>query len=125
MPGRSKRWCPGDAAMSDEGVSSRISQLEEEIEQLAGTIESCRKIMGVSKLAIAFGVLWMAALALGIFSPGPLSLIAAIAAVLYGIVGYGSNLSTLRQSMEKMKQAEAAREELIGRIDFEMIEDAQ
>jgi len=112
--------------MSDEGVSSRISQLEEEIEQLAGTIESCRKIMGVSKLAIAFGVLWMAALALGIFSPGgPLSLIAAIAAVLYGIVGYGSNLSTLRQSMEKMKQAEAAREELIGRIDFEMIEDAQ
>jgi hypothetical protein len=111
--------------MSDEGVSSRISQLEEEIEQLAGTIESCRKIMGVSKLAIAFGVLWMAALALGIFSPGPLSLIVAIAAVLYGIVGYGSNLSTLRQSMEKMKQAEAAREELIGRIDFEMIEDAQ
>jgi hypothetical protein len=111
--------------MSDEGVSSRISQLEEEIEQLAGTIESCRKIMGVSKLATAFGVLWMAALALGIFSSGPLSLIAAIAAVLYGIVGYGSNLSTLRQSMEKMKQAEAAREELIGRIDFEMIEDAQ
>jgi hypothetical protein len=111
--------------MSDEGVSSRISQLEEEIEQLGGTMESCRKIMRVSKLAIAFGVLWMAALALGIFSPGPLYLIAAIAAVLYGIVGYGSNLSTLRQSMEKLKQAEAAREELIGGIDFETIEDTQ
>jgi hypothetical protein len=107
--------------MSDEDVSSRISRLEEEIEQLAGTIESCRKIIHFSRLAIALGVLWMAALALGVLSPGPLSLIAAIAAVLYGIVGYGSNLSTLRQSMEKMRQAEAAREELIGGIDFETI----
>jgi len=42
--------------------------------------------------------------------------------VLYGIVGYGSNLSTLRQSMEKKTQAEAAREELIGEIDFETIQ---
>jgi hypothetical protein len=107
--------------MSDEDVSSRISRLEEEIEQLAATIESCRKIMRVSKLAIAFGALWIAALALGVLSPGPLSLIAAIAAVLYGIVGYGSNLSTLRQSMGKMREAEAARKELIGSIDFEMI----
>jgi hypothetical protein len=107
--------------MSDEDVSSRISRLEEEIDQLAGTIESCRKIMRVSKLAIAFGVLWIVALALGLLSPGPLSLIGAIAAVLYGIVGYGSNLSTLRQSMGKMREAEAARKELIGSIDFGMI----
>jgi hypothetical protein len=111
--------------MSDEDVSSRIAQLEDEIEQLAGTIESCRKIMRFSKLAIALGVSWMTALALGIFGSGPLSLIAAIAAVLYGIVGYGSNLSTLRQSMGKIRQAEAAREVLIGGIDFETIDDKQ
>jgi len=107
--------------MNNEDVSSRISQLEADIEQLAGTIESCRNIIRVSRLAIAFGGLWMAALATGVLGSGPLSLIAAIAAVLYGIVGYGSNLSTLRQSMEKKKQAEAAREELIGEIDFETI----
>ena len=111
--------------MNNEDVSSRISQLEAEIEQLAGTIESCRHIIQVSRLAIVLGVLWMTALATGVLSFGPLSLIAAIAAVLYGIVGYGSNLSTLRQSMESMKQAEAAREALIGEIDFEMIEDSQ
>jgi hypothetical protein len=108
--------------MNDEDVSSRISQLEAQIEQLAGTIESCRHIIRVSRLAIALGGLWMAALATGVLSSGPLSLIAAIAAVLYGIVGYGSNLSTLRQSMEKMKQAEVEREELIGEIDFETIQ---
>jgi len=108
--------------MNNEDVSSRISQLEADIEQLAGTIESCRHIIRVSRLAIAFGGLWMAALATGVLGSGPLSLIAAIAAVLYGIVGYGSNLSTLRQSMEKKTQAEAAREELIGEIDFETIE---
>jgi hypothetical protein len=111
--------------MSDEDVSSRIAQLEDEIEQLAGTIESCRAIMRFSKLAIAIGVSWMAALALGAVNSGPVSLIAAIAAVLYGIVGYGSNLSTWRQSMGKMRQAEAAREVLIGEIDFETIDDRQ
>jgi hypothetical protein len=111
--------------MSDEDVSSRISELERGIEQLAGTIESCRKIIRFSKLAVVLGVSWMAALATGFYSSGPLSLIAAIAAVIYGIVGYGSNLSTLRQSMEKMRQAEAAREELIGGIDFETIDDRQ
>lgn len=111
--------------MKDEDASSRIAQLEAEIEQLAVTIESCRHIIQVSRLAIVSGVLWMAALATGVVSFGPLSLIAAIAAVLYGIVGYGSNLSTLRQSMENMKQAEAAREALIGEIDFETIEDRQ
>jgi hypothetical protein len=111
--------------MDDEDVSSRIAQLEGEIEQLAVTIESCRHIIRVSRLAIVIGLLWMAALATGILSSGPLSLIAAIAAVLYGIVGYGSNSSTLKQSMESMKQAEAAREALIGEIDFEMIEDSQ
>jgi hypothetical protein len=108
--------------MSDEDVSSRISRLEQEIEQLAGTIESCRKIMRVSKLAIALGVLWIAALATGILSSGPLSLMAATAAVLYGIVGYGSNLSTLRQSVVKMREAEAARRELISGIEFQTIE---
>jgi hypothetical protein len=108
--------------MTDEDVSSQISRLEDEIEQLAGTIGSCRKIMRVSKLAIMLGVLWIGALATGVFSPGPLSLIAATAAVLYGIVGYGSNLSTLRQSMGKMREAEGARRELISMIDFQMIE---
>ncbi|HKG74721.1 MAG TPA: hypothetical protein VKA79_10800 [Aestuariivirgaceae bacterium] len=111
--------------MSDEHVSGRISQLEREIEQLAETVESCRKIIRFSRLAVALGVSWMVALATGLYSSGPLSLIAAIAAVIYGIVGYGSNLSTLRQSMEKMRQAEAARDELIGEIDFETIVERQ
>jgi hypothetical protein len=108
--------------MSDEHVSGRISQLEREIEQLAEMVESCRKIIRFSRLAVALGVSWMVALATGLYSSGPLSLIAAIAAVIYGIVGYGSNLSTLRQSLEKMRQAEAARDELIGGIDFETID---
>jgi len=108
--------------MSDEHVSGRISQLEREIEQLDEKVESCRKIIRFSRLAVALGVSWMVALATGLYSSGPLSLIAAIAAVIYGIVGYGSNLSTLRQSMEKMRQAEAARDELIGGIDFETID---
>jgi hypothetical protein len=108
--------------MSDENVSGRISQLEREIEQLTETVESCRKFIRFSRLAVALGVSWMVALATGFYGSGPLSLIAAIAAVIYGIVGYGSNLSTLRQSVEKMRQAEAAREELIGGIDFETIE---
>jgi hypothetical protein len=108
--------------MTDEDVSSQISRLEDEIEQLAGTIQSCRKIMWFSKMAVALGVLWIGALATGIYSWEPLSFIGATAAVLYGIVGYGSNWSTLRQSMGKLREAEGARRELISMIDFQMIE---
>ena len=108
--------------MTDDDVSSAISRLEEEIDQLAGTIQSCRKIMWASKIAMALGVLWLAVVATGIYGFGALSLIGATAAILYGIVGYGSNLSTLRQSMRKMRKAEAARRELISRIDFRTIE---
>jgi hypothetical protein len=110
------------AAVTDEDVSGQVSRLEVEIEQLAETIQSCQNIMWISKLAIAFGILWVAALGTGVLSPGPLSLIGPIAAVLYGIVGYGSNLTTLRQSMGKMRQAEAARRALISTIDFQTID---
>ena len=48
-------------------------------------------------------------------------LIGAIAAVVGGVVVYGSNSSTSKQTMAAMKDAEACKAELIGKIDLRTV----
>src|SRR5205807_8707790 len=52
-------------------------------------------------------------------SPGPPSL----AAIIGGTVVFGSNASTLKQTMTDMKAAEAHRTELISRMDLRVVGD--
>jgi len=44
--------------------------------------------------------------------------------ILGGIVSFGSNVSTLRQTAEAIGAAERLRLELIGRIDLRVVRDA-
>jgi hypothetical protein len=53
----------------------------------------------------------------------PTVLIGAIAAVIGGTVVFGSNTSTLKQTMTDMKAAEAHRIELISRMDLKLVAD--
>jgi hypothetical protein len=48
-------------------------------------------------------------------------LIGAIAAVIGGTVVFGSNTSTLKQTLTNMKAAEAHRTELISRMDLKVV----
>ncbi len=99
---------------ADDGeLRDEITRLEDEIEALADTIESCRKLILVAKIAIAAGALAMVAMLFGAIRFDIVVLTAAMAAVLGGIVLFGSNTSTAQQALAAIKEAEARRDDLI------------
>ena len=61
---------------------------------------------------------------LGFFGSDQVAVVGSIAAVLGGIVLFGSNVSTLRQTMTATSAAEAFRSDLIGRIDLRVVGDS-
>jgi hypothetical protein len=110
--------------MSDGDPREEIARLEEQIEALAESAERCRKIILFSKAAIAVGGLLMVAVVLAPVRLDPTILIVAIAAVIGGIVGLGSNTRTLQQTAAAMRSAEAQRGELIDEIALRTVEPA-
>jgi hypothetical protein len=107
----------------EDDPTDEISQIEARLEQLAESAERCRKIIMVSKAAIAAGALLLLVMMLGLFGSGPAAALGSIAAMLGGIVSLGSNTSTLQQTTAAIDAAEAHRSELIGRIDLRLVGD--
>ncbi len=107
--------------MDDSDLREQILSLEAQIEEFAETIESCRKIIVISKAAIAVGGMLIVTVTLGLVRFDPAVMIGAIAAVIGGTVVFGSNTSTSKQTTADMKAAEADRAELISRIDLRVI----
>src|ERR1700689_2753186 len=100
--------------MTDEDPADVISEIEARIEALAEIAERCRKFILASKIAIVGGAALLLAAILGLFGAGQLAALGSIALVLGGIVSLGSNLSTLRQTVAAIRDAEAIRSDLIG-----------
>ena len=108
----------------DEGNPiDEISRIEARLEELAEVSERCRKIILVSKVAIAGGVSLLLVMVLGLFESNQVAAIGSIAVVLGGIVSFGSNVSTLRQTTAAMSAAEVLRSDLISRLDLRVIGD--
>ena len=107
-----------------DAVSPReeIARLEERIEELEAKIENCRKFAAASRFALTLGGVLLLALLFGLVPFEPLTMIGAMAAGLGGVVMLGSNKSTQQEAEAQLAQAEAARAELIGRIDLRVIE---
>jgi hypothetical protein len=108
--------------MDDGELREQILRLEARIEELAGAIESCRKIIVAAKAAMVLGGLLILGTLAGAIASDPTLTLGAIAAVIGGIVLFGSNTSTLEQATAALKAAEAHRAELIGRIDLRVVE---
>jgi len=109
--------------MSDDSPADEISQIEAQLEELAEVAERCRKIILASKAAIAGGAALLLLMMLGLFGSNQVAAIGSIAAILGGIVSLGSNVSTLRQTLAAMSDAEARRSELIDEIDLRLVRD--
>jgi hypothetical protein len=71
-----------------------------------------------SKVATAAGGIWILANLLGAIRFDSVTLIGAIAAIIGGVVVFGSNWSTSKQTMAAMKAADIQRAELIDMIDL-------
>jgi len=114
----------GGSLMDDEDdPAGEISRIEAQLEELAEVSDRCRKFILASKAAIAGGGALLLLMILGLFGSSPVAAIGSIAMVLGGIVSLGSNISTLRQTMADIDDAEAIRSELISRIDLRVVGD--
>ena len=106
---------------SDDDPHREIVRLEEHIEELAAKIESCRKFILASRIVMAGGGIVLAAMLLGAIRFDPAAMAAAVAALLGGIVVWGSNGSTAKEAAKELATAEADRAALIEKIDLRVI----
>jgi len=106
--------------MSD--LRDQIEQLEDKIEALAERAERCRKIIVFAKAVMVVGAVVMLAVVVLPIRFDPAALFGGMAAVLGGIVLRGSNRTTLEQTVQAMRAAEAERAALIGQIALRVVE---
>ena len=98
-----------------------IVRLEEHIEELAAKIESCRKFVQVSRVAVAGGTLVLAAMLVGAIQSDLGLLAAAVSLLLGGIVVWGSNSSTAKEATKELAAAESERAALIEQVNPRVI----
>jgi hypothetical protein len=98
-----------------------IVRLEEQIEELAAKIESCRKFILASRIAEAGGGVVLAAKLLGANRSDLGLMAAAVSLLLGGIVAWGSNSSTAKEATKELAAAESERAALIEQINPRVI----
>ena len=109
--------------MGEDNPIDEISRIEARLDELAEVCERCRKIILASKAAIAGGVALLLVGVLGLFGSDQVTAIGSIAVVIGGIVSFGSNVSTLRETTAAMSAAEVLRSDLISTIDLRVVGD--
>ncbi len=107
--------------IEDGDPRDQIARLESRLEELAEALARCRKIKLISQIAIAGGGIWLLAVTIGVIGFDPMAMMAAISGVIGGTVMYGSNTTTSREIDAAMKEAEALRAELIGRLELRVV----
>ena len=105
----------------DGDPRGEIVRLEARMEELEATIESCRKFILASRIAMAVGGILLVAIVFGAvrFDAGVMA--AAVAALLGGIVVWGSNGSTAKEAAAELTAVEERRSSLIGLLDLHPI----
>jgi hypothetical protein len=108
-------------AMNNGDPHEEIVRLEAQIEELSARIESCRKFIVAGRIAAGVGGVLLFALLLGAIRFDLQLMMLAMAALLGGIVAWGSNGSTAKEAESELAAAEANRKALIGMIDLRVV----
>jgi hypothetical protein len=107
--------------MDDGDPRDEIVRLEAHIGELAARIESCRKFILAARIAAAGGGVGLLAMVFGAIRLDLEVMMVSMAALLGGIVAWGSNASTAQEASDEMAAAEAERAALIGRLDLRAV----
>jgi hypothetical protein len=107
--------------LGDVDPHGEIVRLEEHIEELAAKVESCRKFILVSRIAVAGGGLLLAGTLLGAIRSDLGLMAAAVSLLLGGIVAWGSNSSTAKEATKELAAAESKRAALIEQLNPRVI----
>jgi hypothetical protein len=99
-------------------LHNEIVRIEDPIEQLTEKIESCRKLILASRIAVAIGALALTGMLLGVIRFDPAVMAAAVAALLGGIAVWGSNRSTAQEATNELTLSETNRSILIQKMDL-------
>ena len=110
-----------DVIGSDGDPHDEIERLEAQIEGLAAKIENCGKFILAGRIAAGVGGVLLVALLLGAIRFDLQLMMLAMAALLGGIVVWGSNGSTAKEAEDELAAAEANRKALIGMIDLRVV----
>jgi len=110
-----------DVTGSDRDPHDEIERLEAQIEDLTARIESCRKFILAARIAVIGGAVVLAALLLGIIWFDLAEMALAMAALLGGIVVWGSNSSTAKEAAAERAAAEGSRKALIGVMELRVV----
>jgi hypothetical protein len=121
MVQRSSAAMANQENLANRDLHERIVQLEEHIEELAAKIESCRKIILGSRIAVIGGAVVLAAMLAGAIRSDLGLMAAAVSFLLGGIVVWGSNSSTAKEATKELVGAESERAMLIERINPRVI----
>jgi hypothetical protein len=107
--------------MDDGDPHDEIVRIEAQIEALTAQIESCQKFVLAGRIAMAAGAITFSAMLFGVLRFDATIMMASVAALLLGVVVWGSNGSTAKQAAIELTKAEANRAALIGLIDLRVI----
>lgn len=107
--------------MPDDGPREEIERLEAQIDELSARLESCRKFILAGRIAIIVGGVLFAALFAQAVRFDPRLVALAVAAVLGGIVAWGTNNSTAKEAAAELTALDAQRAALIEAIDLRLI----
>jgi hypothetical protein len=108
--------------MDEQSARADIEELEDEIERLSLKRERCRKLSLAAKIVIAAGALWLLLTLVGIVAFLPSLFFGATASAIGGVVLLGSNATTWDETEARLRQAEAHRAALIGRIELRVVD---
>src|ERR1700726_1213683 len=107
--------------MPDIDPHKEIVRLEAQIEKLSARIENCRKFILAGRIAVAIGVILLVALLLSVIRFDLQLMMLAMAALLGGIVVWGSNSSTAKEAGNELAPPGANRKAVIGLIDLRVV----